>query len=72
MSTLARLMMLFSLLFALALAHITAHRPRRRRAVLAAVGLALLFELSPFPRPLYSAHSSGKSSKRPMFRTKAS
>jgi hypothetical protein len=50
------LMMLFSLLFALALARITAHRPARRRAVLTAVGLALVFELSPFPRPLYSAH----------------
>ena len=50
------LMMLFSLLFALALARITAHRPARRRAVLAAIGLALVFELSPFPRPLYSAH----------------
>jgi hypothetical protein len=49
-------MMLFLLLFALALARITAHRPARRRMVLTAVGLALVFELSPFPRPLYSAH----------------
>ena len=48
-------MMLFSLLFALALARITEHRPARRRALLAAVGVALAFELTPFPRPLYSA-----------------
>jgi hypothetical protein len=49
------LMMLFSLLFALALVRITEHRPARRRAVLVAVGAALAFELTPFPRPLYSA-----------------
>lgn len=49
------LMMTFSVLFALALGSITVRRPRYRPVILAVVGLALAFELSPFPRPLYPA-----------------
>ena len=47
--------MVFAVLFALALCHIGARFPAYRRVVLAAVTGLLLFELSPFPRPLYSA-----------------
>jgi hypothetical protein len=45
----------FSAIFALALAHLTARRPERRRVTLAAVGALLLVELVPAPRTLYSA-----------------
>jgi hypothetical protein len=48
-------MMAFSMLFGLALAHIARRHPARRRALLLAVGVALAFELSPFPRQTYSA-----------------
>jgi hypothetical protein len=52
----AILMMLgLSVLFGLALRHVTTRWPSRRPMVLAAVGLALLFELAPTPRALYSA-----------------
>jgi len=47
-------MMLFSLLFGLALAHI-ANQWRWRRVLLALVGVALAAELAPLPRRLYSA-----------------
>ena len=49
------LMMTFSLVFALALGRITARHPARRQALLAMIGLALGFELTPFPRPMHSA-----------------
>ena len=48
-------MMLLALLFAAALRRITHAHPAARRRVLAAVTLALMFELSPYPRTLYSA-----------------
>jgi hypothetical protein len=48
-------MMGIACLFALALAHVTAKYPERRRAILFAVGLLLFIELSPAPRVLYSA-----------------
>jgi len=44
-----------SMLFAAALSHLSDRWPRRRRLLLSAMTLALLFELSPVPRPLYSA-----------------
>jgi hypothetical protein len=44
-----------ALLFALSLKSLAARWPGRRRLVQALVGLALIFELAPFPRPLYSA-----------------
>lgn len=44
-----------SVLFALALAEAGRRWPERRRTLLAAVALALLVELWPAPRPLYSA-----------------
>lgn len=49
------LMMAFAILFGLALAHIASRHPKRRRFVLAVVGLVLAFELAPFPRRTYSA-----------------
>jgi hypothetical protein len=49
------LMLAFSILFALALTHITARYPARRRAILIVVGLLLLAELMPAPRALRSA-----------------
>jgi hypothetical protein len=48
-------MLAVAVLFALALKRITATHRERRGWILAAVGGALLFELSPFPRPLYDA-----------------
>jgi Predicted membrane protein (DUF2079) len=48
-------MMGVTILFALALAHVTARYPAKRRAILVGMGALLLFELSPMPRPLYSA-----------------
>ncbi len=48
-------MMAFSMLFGLALARITRQHPARRRVLLLVVGLALAFELSPFPRQMYPA-----------------
>ncbi|MGH9148017.1 MAG: hypothetical protein ACRD1Q_15000, partial [Vicinamibacterales bacterium] len=44
-----------AILFAMALKHITAVHRSRRVSILALVGAALLFELSPFPRRLYDA-----------------
>ncbi|HEU5258344.1 MAG TPA: hypothetical protein VFU28_20295 [Vicinamibacterales bacterium] len=44
-----------SMLFAAASSHLGDRWPRRRRLLLSAITLALLFELSPVPRPLYSA-----------------
>lgn len=44
-----------SMLFAAALSHLGDRWPRRRRLVLSAVAMAVLFELFPVPRPLYSA-----------------
>jgi len=49
------LMMAFAILFALALRHITSAHPHRRRVIVLAAGAALLVELAPFPRTLYSA-----------------
>lgn len=49
------LMMAFAMVFGLALAHIASSHPKRRRIVLALVGLALAFELAPFPRRTYGA-----------------
>lgn len=49
-------MMMFSLLFALALRHLSDRHGPRRPVLLALVTAALLFELTPFPRRLYSAH----------------
>jgi hypothetical protein len=45
----------FSVVFALALARITSRHPAYRRAIIAFVGVALLFELTPYRRALYSA-----------------
>jgi len=42
-------------MFMFALTHLTTRFPERRRMILAAVGLLMLFELWPAPRPLYSA-----------------
>jgi hypothetical protein len=50
------LSMVFSMLFGLALNEIGQRRPGARRALLAAVGVVLLFELMPFPRQLYAAN----------------
>jgi len=44
-----------SILFAAALSHLGDRWPRRRRLLLSAAAVALLFELCPLPRPLYSA-----------------
>jgi hypothetical protein len=49
------MMMGLAVLFALALTALASRDRRRRPIVLAAVGLALAFELLPAPRPLYSA-----------------
>lgn len=49
------LMLAVCVLFAIALAWLGTRWPHRRRAILATVGLALLFELLPAPRALYSA-----------------
>jgi hypothetical protein len=46
----------FSMVFALALARIGRSHPRARRLLLAGIGVALAFELSPFPRHLYAAN----------------
>jgi hypothetical protein len=48
-------MMAFSPVFALALAHIADHLPGRRWLVLAAVAVLLGFELAPLPRRLHAA-----------------
>jgi hypothetical protein len=48
-------MMAFALLFGLAVAHLAARHPERRRALLAGIGCLLAFALAPFPRTLYSA-----------------
>jgi hypothetical protein len=48
-------MMGLTCVFALALTHLTTTYPQRRRAILIIVGALMLFELSPVPRPLYSA-----------------
>ena len=45
----------FAMLFAMALKRITAPHRSRRQLILAVVGVALLFELSPYPRRLYDA-----------------
>src|SRR5262245_46737691 len=50
------MMMTFAVLFALALCSITAEHRGRRRTILAVVAACLLFELSPYPRTLHSAH----------------
>ena len=44
-----------SVLFAGALTHLGDHWPQRRRLLLTCVTVAMLFELLPVPRPLYSA-----------------
>jgi hypothetical protein len=49
------MMMGLAVLFAMALTALANRDRRRRPVVLAAVGLALTFELLPVPRPLYSA-----------------
>jgi hypothetical protein len=46
----------FSVLFAFALAGLSARYPARRRAILGVAGLVLAFELIPAPRMLYAAH----------------
>ena len=51
----ALLMLGVAVLFALALRHLASARPAWRRPVLAVVSAALLFELAPVPRRLYSA-----------------
>ena len=48
-------MLVVSVLFAAALAWLASRRPDRRRLILSAVALLLVFELLPFPRVLYSA-----------------
>ena len=53
----ALVMLGMALLLALALKALAAGRPGRRRLVQSLVGLALIFELAPFPRPLYSAEN---------------
>jgi hypothetical protein len=50
------MMMAFSVLFALALRRITTRHREHRRLILAAVAVGLVFELSPYPRTLHSAH----------------
>jgi hypothetical protein len=49
------MMMGLAVLFAMALAALARRERRRRPVMLAAVGLALAWELLPVPRPLYSA-----------------
>lgn len=49
------MMMGIAILFAVALSHVTAKYPERRRGILIAVGVLLFLELSPAPRTLYSA-----------------
>ena len=44
-----------SVLFATALTHLGHRWPQRRRMLIASVAIAMLFELLPAPRPLYSA-----------------
>ena len=44
-----------SVLFALAVTELRRRHSRHRRLITAAIGAALLFELAPLPRPLYSA-----------------
>jgi len=48
-------MMAISVLFALAVTELLGRHPRHRWPITAAIGAALLFELAPLPRPLYSA-----------------
>ena len=48
-------MMAFSVIFAMALAHLAGQSSGRRRAVLAIIGVLLAFELAPLPKTLYSA-----------------
>jgi hypothetical protein len=48
-------MMAFSVLFGLALAHVTRRRPARRPLILALVAALLAFELAPLPRRLHAA-----------------
>lgn len=50
------LMMVFAVLFAMALARVTSRSRRFRPLILTAVGIALCVELSPYPRGLYAAH----------------
>lgn len=49
------MMMAFSVVFALALGRITARHHAYRRAILAVIGAAMIFELTPYPRALHSA-----------------
>ena len=44
-----------SVLFAMALTHLSKRWPQQRRMLLVCVAVAMLFELLPAPRPLYSA-----------------
>jgi len=53
------LMLAVSVLFAAALAWLANRSPRHRRRLLATVSVALLFELLPVPRILYSANIPG-------------
>jgi hypothetical protein len=53
------LMLGVSLVFALALTHITARFPAARRRILVVVAAVLIFELIPAPRTLYSAEIPG-------------
>lgn len=48
-------MLMFSVVFALALSHVTGRLRHLRTPVLAVTGLLLLVELAPMPRPLYNA-----------------
>ncbi len=50
------LMMVFAVVFAMALVRVTRRSRRYRPLVLAVVGIGLCIELSPFPRPLYPAN----------------
>jgi hypothetical protein len=52
-------MMALCVLFALAVTELLRRHPRHRWLVTAAIGAALLFELAPLPRPLYSAEIPG-------------
>jgi len=49
------LALVVAILFAAALSWLGRHRPERRRAIITAIGLLLIVELLPAPRPLYSA-----------------
>jgi hypothetical protein len=53
------LIMAFSVVFALALAHIADRLPGRRRVLLASVAALLAFELAPLPRRLHAAPIPG-------------